>query len=41
MKVNFNKREKDYIDEERLRNVVVFITVCVGGIFFYVVGGHC
>ena len=41
MKVDFNKNVKDWSYEERLRNVVVFITVCVGGIFFYIVSGHC
>ena len=41
MMVNFNKKEMDLNYEERLRNVVVFITVCVGGIFFYIVSGHC
>ena len=29
MMVNFNKNVKDWSYEERLRNVVVFITVCV------------
>lgn len=41
MMVNFNKKEMDLNYEKRLRCIVVFATVCIGGIFFYIVGGHC
>jgi hypothetical protein len=39
--VNFNKKEMDLNYEKRLCGIVVFITVCIGSIFFYIVGGHC
>lgn len=41
MKVNFNKNVKDWSYEEKLRNVVVLITVCVGGVFIYIASWHC
>lgn len=41
MKVNFNKNVKDWSYEERLRNAVVFATVCIGGLFFYIASWHC
>jgi hypothetical protein len=41
MMVDFNKKEMDLNYEKRLRCIVVFVAVCIGGIFFYIVGGHC